>query len=616
MPTKKMYTLDKFLGLNQAGDGDTELKLGEASRMLNFTVTDAHNLRTRPGVLRAPFDEARSPSQVLDCWAGYLGTRERIVVADFLDGSDRLTVFGEDAEGEIAMLCQETGLLGLSAPANTMILDFSGAVYIFAPDRIASLTESDTFELVEAYVPLVIAGASPSGGGTEMEKINLLSGKRRVTFSADGESTQYFLPEESASVSSVTVDNVPYTAGAFDASTHCYTFSQAPAKGVGNVEITYSIPEQEAARARRVIASCTLHEEFNGATDTRVFLAGDGSNRCYYSGVTQDGTPSALYFPAMNEVAVDMSGSAVTAITRHYSRLLVFTQDGAFAITYEPVTLPDGATVAGFYVRSVNREYGNVSRGQVRTVNNYPRSFCSKSLVEWRITNSNYRDERYAVPISAPVRKFMQNLDYEKLIAWDDDGAKTYYIFTNDASGTVLVHRYGLGKEGAWCAYQGDALRGVRFAFTFRGGLYFVSDRILHFVDSALYDNTGDGSVPIEAFWESGFLSFGADFLRKYASQIYVSVLPQANSVLSVTVETDRKTEYTEKYVRKHLFDFPALRFPTLTFKTNQSPQLDRVRMKVKKFLYYKLKLQVTEPGSRATILGADLEIRYGAKTK
>ena len=94
MPTKKMYTLDKFLGLNQAGDGDTELKLGEASRMLNFTVTDAHNLRTRPGVLRAPFDEARSPAQALDCWAGHLGTRERIVVADFLDGSDRLTVFG------------------------------------------------------------------------------------------------------------------------------------------------------------------------------------------------------------------------------------------------------------------------------------------------------------------------------------------------------------------------------------------------------------------------------------------------------------------------------------------------------------------------------------------
>ena len=29
----KMYTVDKFLGLNEAGDGDTELKMGEASRM-------------------------------------------------------------------------------------------------------------------------------------------------------------------------------------------------------------------------------------------------------------------------------------------------------------------------------------------------------------------------------------------------------------------------------------------------------------------------------------------------------------------------------------------------------------------------------------------------------
>lgn len=34
----KIYTVDKFLGINEAADGDTELKMGEASRMENGTT--------------------------------------------------------------------------------------------------------------------------------------------------------------------------------------------------------------------------------------------------------------------------------------------------------------------------------------------------------------------------------------------------------------------------------------------------------------------------------------------------------------------------------------------------------------------------------------------------
>lgn len=129
-------------------------------------------------------------------------------------------------------------------------------------------------------------------------------------------------------------------------------------------------------------------------------------------------------------------------------------------------------------------------------------------------------------------------------------------------------------------------------------------------------DNWGSGTEPVTALWESGFMAFGADFLKKYASLIYVSVLPQANSCLYITVETDRKSEYTQKTIQKNLFSFSSLRFSSLTFKTLQSPTISRVRMKVKKFIYYKLKFRVTDPGTRATVLGCDLEIRYGAKAK
>lgn len=617
MPDSKMFSVDKFLGLNQSGDGETELRMGEASRMVNFTVTDGLNLKTRPGVLPASFDR-ETPGQILAAWAGFVGTRERIVLVDLTGGADRICVFGKDAAGDMALLHTQSGLLGLTAAVNVQVLSFSGDVYIMSPKKFAVLGESDGFTEAVPYVPLVIAGASPTGGGTELEKINLLSPFRRVDFSADGTSTAYVLPDEAASVASVTVDNVTQeNPGSFSAATHTFTFTTAPAKGIGNVEITYKVSDEVSAPALAQITACTLHEEFNGSTDTCLFLSGDGSNRCYYSGVTQNGTPSALYFPAMNEIAVDVSGSAVTAIVRHYSRLMVFKPDGTFAITYEPVTLEDGSVTAGFYLRPVNRDYGNSAPGQVRTVSNYPRSFTAAALYEWRVTNSYYRDERYAVRISDPVRTLISQADPRKLLAWDDDADKTYYIFLNDPAGTVLVNRYGLDKSGIWSTYEGAAFRGVTHAFTFDSRLWFCAgSRILHFSESALLDNLGGESIPIAAHWESGFMHFGADFLKKYSSQIYVSVLPQSNSEVSVTAETDRKSTYTEKQVSRNVFSFSTLRFSNLTFRTKQPPTIARVRLKVKKFVYYKLKFAVTTPGTRTTILGFDMDVRYGAKAK
>lgn len=618
MPDSKMFSVDKFLGLNQSGDGETELRMGEASRMVNFTVTDGMNLKTRPGVLPAAFDVDRTPGLILDVWSGFVGTRERIVLVDFFEGADRITVYGKNAAGDMALLNTQRSLLALTAPANVLVFSFNGDVYIMSPKIFAILGEQDAFTQAVPYVPLVIAGASPSGGGTELERVNLLSPFRRVDYSADGAATAYVLPAEAVSVAAVTVDNVPQaSAGTFDAATHTFTFHSPPVKGVGNVEITYRVTDTAAAQALAQITACTLHEEFNGSTDTRLFLSGDGSNRCYYSGVTQDGTPSALYFPALNEIAVDMSGSAVTAIVRHYSRLMVFKPDGTFAITYEPVTLADGSVTAGFYLRPVNREYGNTAPGQVRTVSNYPRSFTAAALYEWRVTSSYYRDERYAVRVSDPVRTLIAQADPRKLLAWDDDADKTYYIFLNDTLGTVLVNRYGLNKSGVWSSYQGQVFRGVTHAFTFGGTLYFcVGGKLLHFSTAALYDNLGAGSIPIEAYWESGFMSFGADFLKKYSSQIYVSVLPESNSSVFVTAETDRKSEYTEKAVSRNIFSFSSLRFSNLTFRTLQSPSISRVRLKVKKFVYYKLKFSVTEPGTRTTVLGFDMDVRYGAKAK
>lgn len=618
---KKMYTVDKFLGLNESVDGYTELKMGEASRMENWFVTDGYNITTRPGIRRVDFTQERDPAPILASWAGHIGEREYCVICDFAGGADRIWMYGRTNSGENQLVHSQNGALGLTEANDAMvkIFSFGGKLYIMSAKNTV-VWEDGAFTAKEAYIPLVITGAAPAGGGTSLENINLLTGKRRVEFSADGTAKDYYLPAEARSIVSVKVDNVAVTGGTFNANTQVYSFATAPAKGVANVEITYDTDAETAEKARMQIIRCRLTEAYNGATDTRLFVAGDGTNKCYYTGVPLSGDVTALYFPAMYEVAMDFSGSAVTGMVRSDTKLLVFKPDGASLITYEPTTLTDGTVTAGFNVRSANREMGSDVMGQVQTVANHPRTITKDGIFEWKITSDAYQSEHAAKRISDKVEKSLRNADIGNIVTCDDNFTQTYYVFLNDEKGTVLVNRYGLASDGIWCVYRGELFRNVKNAMMLGGQMVFLNEKEALTMDEDLTQDAAadaDGEVQtISALWESGYMDFGADFRRKYSSQIYVSLLPQSNSKVTVTAATDRRNEYMEKTLLSNVFSWTNANFVDWTFDTNNTPKIKRVRLKVKKFVYYKLIFKVTEPGVKATVLGYDQEVRFASMAK
>lgn len=622
----KIYTVDKFLGINEAADGDTELKMGEASRMENFLITDAYNLTLRPGIQRADFAAERTPAPILGSWAGRVGEDDLLVICDFYQNADRLFVYRRGTDGNRHIAHQQTGALGLTSGEAAMvkIFPFGGKLYVMSKGNTV-VYKDGTFTAEAPYVPLVVTGAAPAGGGTTLENLNLLTALRRIEYSADGEATAYVLPEEAIGVTAITVDNVAKdvaASGSFDASKHTYTFTAAPVKGVANVEFTYTTDAAAAAENRLKILGCPLVEAYNGATDTRLFVAGDGTNLCHYTGVPQSGEVTALYFPAMNEVAVDMSGSPVTGLVRHYSKLLVFKPDGAFTISYEPVTLTDGSTIAGFYLRAANREFGNDVLGQIQTVENFPRTFSKNGIYEWRITSSYYKDERYAKRVSDRVMNSLNRADSAGIVTCDDDYDKTYYVFLNDDDGTVLVNRYALaGDGGLWCIYKSALCKSVKNAMVHDGEMVFFTDTDMFFFSQEGLSRdapvTASGNaMAIEAVWESGFQAFGADFQRKYSSEIYISMLPQDKSRMTITAATDRRSEYMEKEVRSELFSWSNWDFADFTFDLNDTPQINRIRLKVKKFVYYKLIFKVNTDGALATVLGYDQKVRFASMAK
>jgi hypothetical protein len=56
--------------------------------------------------------------------------------------------------------------------------------------------------------------------------------------------------------------------------------------------------------------------------------------------------------------------------------------------------------------------------------------------------------------------------------------------------------------------------------------------------------------------------------------------------------------------------------FGNWSFNTNQKPQMDKLKIKAKKFVFYKLILESNSPDTTTTVLAADIRVRYTGYAK
>lgn len=465
--------------------------------------------------------------------------------------------------------------------------------------------DGETLADVEGYRPLVSVAVGPTGGGTLVEQVNKLNGTRRCWVSPDGVASVFVLPDRDiASVDFVidrstglTVNESDYT---YDLTNGTVTFASLPAQGVNSYEIGWSVRDT----GRSELVKMRFSETYNGANDNRVFLYGDGTNRAFYSGLDRNGTPRADYFPDMNVLVVGTANTPITSLIRHYSRLIAFKSDSTYSVQYGIATLADSSTVATFYTTPINRSIGNVAVGQSRLVLNYPRTLFGSDLYEWK-SNSSYSgnltvDERQASRISDRIYATLYNFDLSRCYCWDDNDNQEYYICYD---GKALVHNYA---ADAWYYYTDFD---VSCMVNFRGEL-FIGDQQGR-LNSVSYSHRTDNGLAIKSYWESGSEAFDRDYMRKYSAMLWLGIKPETHGEVMVTVQTDRKSEYTEKVVSSSMSSFANANFRDWSFRTNRKPRMTRCKIKAKKFVFYKLVFKTDSVNTTATILTADIRVRF-----
>lgn len=583
--TSSIFQLKKWLGLNESPDGDTGLKMGEAAVMRNFRITRESHLQIRPGY--APVCTPVEGSPVRGLWRGYVAGKSRLLCAcgghlwDIDPVSWAAADLGELEDGE------------------TFFLGFQRKVYLLTGRGYWCWDGEGTVAQVEGYVPIVTTAAAPTGGGTLLEQVNVLTGKRRARYSPDGEATVFQLPEQDIDeVISVEGTALSWTA---DTAGGTVTFASPPPEGVNTLTFTW----RKGTGNRERVTAMRFAEAYNGSSDARVLLYGDGTHQAIYSGLDEDGNPSAEYFPDLNVMAVGTANTPITAMIRHYDRLLVFKTDSAYAAQYDTVELASGAVTAAFYASPLNREIGCVAPGQAKLVQNDPRTLFGRSVYTWALTYGAARDERNAKRISQRVEATLATFDLADCRTFDDEQRQEYYVLWG---GQALIHNYA---NDTWYYYDHFPARYMELV---EGEVYFGTEdgRLMHF--SRRYRN--DDKEPIDAYWESGSMDLERDWRRKYSANIWVSIKPESQGRVTVTAQSNRKSDHLKKDVAAGLATLANVSFAHWSFRTNRKPQVERVRLKVKKFTFYKLIFSSVSTSATATVLGVDIQIRYTGNVK
>lgn len=601
--------IQAFLGLNENPDGDTTLKVGEMAEMRNFRITQDKHLQIRPGskTLLSLADALSSLGQgntqdgaetrVYGVWRGIAGASEHILAS--FGGH----IWDIDTKNSAA---KDKG----SAPMGEVsFFGFGGKVYLLGGGEYKSWDGgTDTaFATVEGYVPLLQTATTPKGEGTLVENVNRLTGKRRVQFSPDGTATVFQLPEKDINeVSSVKSGGEPVTNCTMDLENGTVTFPAAPAAGTNTVEIEY----RKGDGARSEVTGMKYSELFNGATDTRVFLYGDGTNRAVYSGVPfATGRASAEYFPDLYEMTVGESNTPLTALVRHYSRLMAFKTDSAWAILQGEIGLADGGSTAAFYVQPVNRQFGNEAPGQVRLLENNPLTMDAGSVYQWR-SGSSYasyisNNENNAKRISDRVASTLKGFDLKKVLTANIKADHEFWFLHGTRA---LILNYA---NDSWYLYDGLPFSRI---VEYEGTVIGFSDdgAVVEFSQKYRSDN----GVPIDCYAATGAMDFDKDWLLKYSPMIFVAMQPASNARIKVTVETNRRSDYPEKTVAYSLATFLHVDFNHFSFATNRKPQVKKVKMKVKKATFYRLIFKSNSASATATVIETDIRLRYAGNVK
>lgn len=589
-----LLRIEPFKGMD-VSESATQLDNHHSPDMLNMNIDEKGALNKRTGYTRV-FPTSLGPGKIN---AMYLYTKQDGTQIFLFAHSTRLYTQNGNAQPTVLYNGIQNGKLN--------IFTMEGKCYVM--DGVNFLVyDGLTIKQVEPYIPTMQISKNPSGGGVANEDFNLIGNKFKDSFSGDGTATVYQMsltgldatPVEAVIGAATIKEGAGLTVDRINGKV---TFTTAPVKGTNNVIITAG--KSVTGYADR-IKKCTMSIGFGGANDTRIFISGNPNmpDHMWRSGLYEPG-----YWP---ENGYYRMPEKIMGFTKQYDYLIIERPNGKHVLNFQ--ITEEG--VVSFPSKPINNKVGTIATNSIQIIENNPVSLSRDGV--YMTVASNVRDERNVVQISSAIdRLLLLETALDGAVSIDYD--KKYWLAVN---GNVYILDYTHKSErnpfGEWFVYNNIPASSFLVAGEF---LYFgsVNEGLIYRFkkeyDSKAYNDDGQ---PINAYWRSKQLTFKAEEMTKYISNLYFSLKPATKTSVDLFYSSDREENVpvNSKRIQFNLFDFAALDFENFTFFYSNFPKPVVNKVRAKKVTHFQVMLQNNKQDESLSILSLGIEYRYSTKVR
>lgn len=306
--------------------------------------------------------------------------------------------------------------------------------------------DGTTCTTITPYIPTVVTGRTPTGGGTVAEEYNRIGAGFINKFNGTGSATAFTLTQNGVnSITGLDATTVTATVGGVtkvegtdftvNRTTGIVTFTSAPASGTDNVIIT---AYKTSATERDNVYACKYAIEY-GDNKNIVFLCGNGKGEIYWS---EAGLPT--YIPSSNTNTLGDTNEDCYGFGIQYDTLCIFKERIIFSATQ----ITTDTTLAQFAFKIVNDNVGCDIPYSIQLINN--RLVWANTYGGiYTLTSTLVKDEKNIKPLSRNINGnysragFLQETlaNKQNAISFDYVGKSQYWLCVGS---DVYMWDYGI----------------------------------------------------------------------------------------------------------------------------------------------------------------------------
>lgn len=472
--------------------------------MVNFRILEDGSLEKRCGFKKL-YD---FPKDIQAYWCGIYGGKPRI----YFLVNDIVAKY-ELESGEMIADGKPTGI----DMANPKFFMLDGRLYLATEGGFTYVQPGGILSNVTGYVPHVGKDWSNDTVGEINEPLNILNRKARFTYTVSDQPSIFFRvlypvkKIDRVEVNGNLVDSSKYY---FDSLYNSVNISGLDTGDRVEIAVTYNL---DASSSLTALRSSNRVEVFGGMTNNRVFLWNDiGESVIFSSGYVSPAEEADcnriytginrnyLYFPEGYEFKVGSGANVVKAATRHYDRLLFFTDRDVWMADNETCAIERVPTM------NINSKVGCPTARGVAMAGNDPVSVGRDKIYRWT-SQTDKLNECNAYCISAPIAHLLpEGFFSNAAVTASSKRAELFFYDPASTDGVVWVYQW---EKKLW--YRFDGIN-AKVILDVEGTVCFIKNNSLYcFDEEAYYDDSGNGAEYIKARLESGVLEVGGKLQRR-----------------------------------------------------------------------------------------------------